>query len=137
MGCNSHLSVEVREPERHYMNGWETYALDLPESRNYSMYTFMAGVRGDEGDAIAQPRDIPQDVSTHVKAWWQRWDGDGHTPSYLSSEEFREVIRLYKKSPDNKGYGLAKEWLALSEVLNGLEKVYGKENVRVVFFFDN
>lgn len=68
MGCDIHAVIEYcrkrqdgdeREPH------WMTWATVSP-GRNYAMFTAMAGVRGEEGRAIVQPRGIPARVSFGV-----------------------------------------------------------------------
>ena len=131
MGCNSHLTIEVK---KEWYNGtrWETYALDIPESRDYTIYELMAGVRGEEEKALISPRGIPTDVDMSTKSWIERWEGDVHTHSYLTAAEFRDVLDEYPATeiPD-------KAWLSLGKVLDTLEQIYGKDRARVVFFFDN
>ena len=137
MGCNSHLTVEVRS-EFLKQSRWETYALDVPESRNYWMYELMAGVRGEEENALVAPRGVPADISREAKTWVDRWDGDGHSHSYLTAEEFRNVITAYRKKAGTDLYNkLDNDWEAVTAILNILENVYGKDNARLVFFFDN
>ena len=132
MGCNSHLSIEYYNGER-----WDAFALDVPESRNYMMYELMAGVRGEDKNAFIKPRGIPKDADEVTKAWFKRWDCDGHTPSYLTASEFRQVVNAYTAKARQEGYGLAKAWEAVRNVLSALEETYGDDKVRVVFFFDN
>lgn len=133
MGCNSHLSIEYRPGHAGDITRWDTYALDVPESRNYVLYEAMAGVRGEESNAVCPARGEPKDVSRAVKVWLDRWEADGHSTSYLYPSEFRQCTDRQSGS----GYTLAKEWQCLLVVLEGLGKIYGESNVRVVFFFDN
>jgi hypothetical protein len=129
MGCNSHLSIEYYTGTR-----WETYALDIPESRNYAIYELMAGVRGIEDNALFPPRGIPSDADNVTKVWFKRWETDGHTPSYLLASEYRKVFNACQKA---EGYSLGGTWEALRNILSALEETYGDNKARVVFFFDN
>ena len=138
MGCNSHLALEVREKGYNDSIEWHSYAIDVPESRDYIMYTLMAGVRGDEDLAIVTPRGIPKDADSWTENWFKRWEGDGHTPSYLSADEYRQVLKKYADFEGGKYNEVPhSNWTALGNVLDALEKTYGKDNARVVFFFDN
>lgn len=130
MGCNSHLSIEVRARYTHSPDRWDVWALDLPESRNYYVYEAMAGVRGEDSNAIVLPRGIPKDCSSVIEHWVKRAGEDGHTHSWLSPHEFDKVM---KKVEVVEG----KEWNSLNKVLITLEEIYGRENVRLVFYFDN
>ena len=146
MGCNSHLSIEIQGRWSHSPSQWETWALDIPESRDYYLYEAMAGVRGEDYNALVTPRDIPADVSRDVKFWVERAGGDGHSHSWLYPSEFSKALKMsddrYAKHVKESKYpadsgGTNKAWLSLDKVLNGLAEVYGDKNVRLVFFFDN
>lgn len=133
MGCNSHISIEVFEK---WYNGkqWETWALDIPESRDYQLYEAMAGVRSnEEDDMMFPPRGIPIDVSLAVKYWIQRYGEDGHSHSWLYADEFNKA--LIKGKSDS--FPTNNTWLAVDKVLDSLAQVYGRTGVRIVFFFDN
>ena len=135
MGCNSHISVEILG---RWINSkqWETWALDLPESRDYYLYEAMAGVRGEEEKAVVLPRGVPADASRAVKYWVERAGEDGHSHSWLYPAEFNKALKQSGLG-DGAQYETAKEWVALDSVLKGLGQVYGEESVRLVFFFDN
>lgn len=133
MGCNSHLTVEIQGQWLHAPNAWTTYALDIPESRDYRLYEAMAGVRGEDENALVAPRGIPADASDVVVYWAKRDDGDGHTHSWLYPKEFHNAVEkvvAQERSVDRC-------WVALDELLIMLEKIYGENHARVVFYFDN
>ncbi|MGH7974947.1 MAG: hypothetical protein ACREBR_05435 [bacterium] len=133
MGCNSHLTIEVKGRWEHSPERWDLFALDIPESRHYRLYEAMAGVRGEEDNAVVQPRGIPADADRGTLYWIKRADSDGHSHSWLYAKEF---IKALEQATDDK-YGNGKEWDSLVKVLAALETVYGENNVRLVFFFDN
>lgn len=130
MGCNSHLSIEYQDMKSYAPTRWEAFALDLPESRDYSLYTAMAGVRGSRREAIVQPRGIPKDASTPVMYWIKRAGEDGHTHSWLHPDEFHRTIQASHADR-------SKIWDAIDGVLTTLKTIYGDQHVRLVFFFDN
>jgi hypothetical protein len=133
MGCNSHLTIEI-QGRYGDQTVWETWALDIPESRDYKLYEAMAGARGEEENAIVTPRGIPADASDTVIYWIKRYGEDGHTHSWLYPKEFEKAL---KQSKTKEFPNAAREWEALAKVLNSLSDVYGEDHVRVVFFFDN
>lgn len=45
MGCNSHISIEIQGQWSHSLLQWDTWALDIPESRDYRLYGAMAGAK--------------------------------------------------------------------------------------------
>lgn len=132
MGCNSHISIEVME-QWSTNKAWETWALDIPESRDYQLYEAMAGVRGEDEKAVVAPRGIPADASNAIKYWIQRSDGDGHSHSWLYADEFNRALM---QSQDGN-FATNNVWLAVDKVLDSLAQVYGRQSVRIVFFFDN
>lgn len=128
MGCNSHLSIEVKY-RWSTDTSWSVWALDLPESRDYDLYEAMAGVRGEDGKELFLPRGIPTDVTQGTGYWIKRAGEDGHSHSWLTPKEFHACV--VQATPD------AKEWLSLDAILTTLEQVYGDGNARLIFFFDN
>ena len=138
MGCNSHLTIEIKQ-KWGTVPTWNTWALDIPEARDYRIYEAMAGARGEEENAVVAPRGEPVDASDAVKYWIKRYGEDGHTHSWLSPKEFQEVIKRVEaiNATSTVKWGLAPEWVALEKILLTLEEVYGEGNARVVFYFDN
>lgn len=130
MGCNSHLAIEIKGRWSHSPEEWDTWALDIPESRNYSLYEAMAGVRGEESNAVVPVRGVPKDCDPVTAHWIKRAGADGHTHSWLTPVEFHKAIERVT-ADDNK------TWNAVDGVLTTLQMLYGDENVRLVFFFDN
>jgi hypothetical protein len=130
MGCDSHLSIETLQP---FINSlrWETYALDVPQDRDYDVFEAMAGVRSKDKtkEPIFPPRGIPFDASQSVIYWYKR-SGE-HTPSWLYPFEFAKAMDSIDRDD------LGKEWHALEAILTSLAKIYGDRNVRLVFFFDS
>lgn len=129
MGCNSHLTIEIKQ-RWDSDTAWSVWALDLPESRDYNLYEAMAGVRGEDEKALVLPRGIPADASQGTAYWIKRAGEDGHSHSWLSPEEFHAAVV-------QADAGSTKEWGSLDAILATLEKTYGKNNVRLIFFFDN
>jgi len=130
MGCNSHLTVEIQGQWEHAPTKWSTWALDIPESRDYALYEAMAGVRGEDGNALVAPRGIPADADTATEYWIKRYGEDGHTHSWLYPKEFHAAVEKVNRDVDSC-------WIALDQLLQVLEKIYGENHARVVFYFDN
>ena len=104
MGCDIHLYVEVREngewksADRWYNNPEESSLTEeFYDGRNYDLFGILANVRNGRGFAgiktgegfnpISEPRGLPPDVSSLVKAVSDRWNGDGHSHSYFTVAE--------------------------------------------------
>lgn len=109
--------------------------------RNYTMFGILANVRCK--GAIYEPRGVPNDLSKALAEEVDRWDGDGHSHSYLSLDEFKECLDIYKTSGikgDNSYtsiYELAANWLAREQAEAMLLETGFDPQIRFVFFFDN
>lgn len=76
------------------------------------LFGLLAGVRNAEIQPLAEPRGIPNDVSDSLKAEWEQWAGDGHTPSYFSLAELldaREKKSTFTGYVNLKNYRIYKE----------------------------
>ncbi len=135
MGCNSHLSIEILRLWGFNATEWRTWALDIPESRDYYLYEAMAGVRGDDENAVVIPRGVPADVSDPIKYWIKRAGEDGHTHSWLYPSEFHLAMQKSRNRDRSENHDQC--WLAVDQILSVLESIYGIEHVRIIFFFDN
>src|SRR5262249_46209472 len=113
MGCDIHFYVEKQVNGAWYSaDKWApnedagdegepilalAYKNRFYSDRNYNLFGILANVRNgsgfagcDTGDGfvpISEPRGIPDDVSKEVKAEADRWDGDGHSHSWLTVTE--------------------------------------------------
>lgn len=88
MGCDIHCYVEYREgPEGPEGHGWRGFGDRINPGRDYGMFGFMAGVRGD-GPPVTAPRGVPKDMdwvargdfTLFVTANEERADDDGYVP---------------------------------------------------------
>lgn len=138
MGCDIHFFAEVK-----IKGAWYLHSAPSIE-RWYAMFTKMAGVRGDVSEAIAAPKGLPSDLSVVVRQYWEYWEADGHSASWLSSSEIEQLEKWLKDQhagskeyfyPEKLwGYLFGSSW-------GGFHK-YGAdpatiEDVRFVFWFDN
>lgn len=173
MGCDIHSFAEVRRKNKwekvteHFeLSDWAKsyYKKDKGDSpfdyRDYSLFAFLADVRNyDYCEPITPPKGFPSDASEEVIEEYNDWEGDAHTPSYLTLEELlnfdydkkfwnRRVIKQTSPASWN-GAALAEEGEGeitsyrdnLGEyyfkVLDELKELGNPKEVRVVFWFDN
>jgi hypothetical protein len=87
MGCDVHMTVEVNEYGR-----WEGYLVNPYIGRNYTLFSFMAGVRGYFPES-KEPRGMPTDASNETLEFHNK-SQDFHSASYLSLAELREVVEF-------------------------------------------
>jgi len=102
MGCDIHIFVERKKNDKwvhytgkHFSSVWGHAKEEKDNSpfdwRSYSMYGFLAGVRHSYIKPIKEPiYTIPDDTSEYVKKEFERWDGDGHSHSFLTARELLE-----------------------------------------------
>ncbi len=137
MGCDIHLHTEVK-----FRGKWEH--MGAPNiDRDYELFAKMAGVRGDV-EAIALPRGVPNDISLLTKIDLERWEGDGHSHSWLTGEELDALGKWYEQKLKSHGrftyfkmiigYLFGNNW-----DVKKYPKDYpdGVEDSRAVFWFDN
>lgn len=78
-------------------NNWERMLSveSIYIGRNYELFGILAGVRDRNNDMIDDPRGLPEDVSEVTKKESDRWDGDGHSHSWLTLRELKEYQGLH------------------------------------------
>lgn len=96
-------------------------------SRNYQLFGDLAGVRG--GDAIIEPRGLPEDVSQGVR----ERSGWTHSHSWMTLSEIAGFYRNSQEAKDSIGF------TGLREHLRRIAAEYNinEDDVRIVFFFDS
>lgn len=112
MGCDIHVHIEFKDHEGGWFNvmphvynqyynpndpdsthepEWRT--CNVGENRDYDLFTEIAGVRDYTGEnEHPEPRGAPEDMHPVTKADCERWGCDGHSHSYLTFAELRELI---------------------------------------------
>lgn len=135
MGTDIHMYIEHKSKKTH------KFVFDFGQwgERIYNLFGTMAGTRG-EYEAIYEPRGIPDDISPEVKEEYEiMWEGDAHTPSWLTTAEFRECLDLVIKHSDYNASNEIPSWLKEYEWMYEFMKYNEEEGepCRVVFWFDN
>lgn len=123
MGCDIHMYVEYKRSinskdtwvsgDYFKMNPYyktdeyerEFECIELYGDRNYTLFSTIAGVRDytDKVVPVSEPKGIPEDATAYVKQENERWDGDGHTHSWLTLKEIKEY---QEKAPSMHYTGL-------------------------------
>lgn len=75
MGCDIHLCVEYKDPENTWSKSWSGFGNRYYAGRDYSLFGFLAGVRG-EGPPIAAPRGYPDDADYMTNRHFYYYIGD-------------------------------------------------------------
>jgi len=117
--------------------------------QNYRLFSILAGVRryDDDVEPVYPPRGIPEDACRYIKEAWKEEEGDGHTPSYLNVHEIEQafvvrhglLVEEHVQEEAKKDREWCKDFLdgTLKKLLLPIAEQIGKENVRIVFWFDN
>lgn len=132
MGCDIHLFTEVKAE---VADGWTM--IESPDTdRDYELFEKMAGVRGDESNAIAKPRGLPNDTSDGTRLHYRNWEGDARSTSYLTFIELLKLKKWYDKRQKDPFNWYRNFGYAFGDGIDG-ELPEWVENIRVVFWFDN
>ena len=137
MGCDIHMCIEVRSFEK-----WSAAILSEAtyDVRNYILFSWLAGVRNyheKEIVPLAAPHGLPPDLSAAVRDEFEDLGNEGHSHSWLTAEEV-----LSARPPEVVGGGGVEgflEWLAaiVSDQRTMMGTIRGRQNIRLVFAFDN
>lgn len=83
MGCDIHLYVEKK------INREWVYADKIDVGRDYELFGFLAGVRGEQQHF--EQKGFPDDASPKVREICEGYGVDGHSHSWLTLEELQTV----------------------------------------------
>jgi hypothetical protein len=145
MGCDIHLHIEIK-----ISGEWHHYSAPAVR-RDYELFEKMAGVRGERQNAIAFPRGLPNDATFLTTFDARHWNSDGHSHSWLSSEELI-LLEDWSEARNPKMnmdldlecgilhcYLFGNSFAGLHKYPNDNRRLreMGLEDVRFVFWFDN
>lgn len=126
MGCDIHIHSEIKVKGK-----WLHY--DQPEcSRDYALFV---------KNAISAPRGIPKDASKTTKLCCEHDGPDGHSHSWLSSEEITQLAKWAEDNGRDWIKNIWDQWLfgnsysAFHKYPQDRPKFL--EDVRFIFWFDN
>lgn len=136
MGCDIHMHAEIKVKGK-----WLHY--DQPDcDRNYQLFEKMAGVRGEDSEAISPPRGIPEDVAETTRFVCEEYGSDGHSHSWLGATEIAELREWWDSQPYGKNGSPTWDQWFFGNYYSGFVKYPDErpdevEDVRFVFWFDN
>lgn len=79
-----HLEHKSRKTNKY------VYDYEADGDRIYALFGALSGLRGTF--YLFNPRGLPKDISPEVLAEYKLWGGDAHTPSWLTTKEFRKCL---------------------------------------------
>ncbi len=100
MGCDIHLHVEIK------VDGEWLYYSSSDIRRNYAVFSKMADVRNSNNEIkpIASPRGLPSNITKMTRLLRDNYGEDGHSDSWLSYEEYVDVLDWIMKTTKNTMY---------------------------------
>lgn len=134
MGCDIHIYSEAEIDGK-----WVMVSAPNFSYRTYALFELLAGVRGDESQALFRPRGLPVDISDGTAANWRYGEGDWHTPSWLYWNELAAVVGQFRRK-------IGKDYIDVSDYFGFFfgNYIYDRDdwpdfvkNARIVFWFDN
>ena len=159
MGCDIHFLVERRRHKRppSYGENW-TWELLFPEDddvspedrkyarreghrwmpweffsdRNYELFGVLANVRRD-GPPIAEPRGLPDDLSSDARKYIDDYGGIDHTPSWLLLSE----VLAYDWSARAREVTHPAPFDRFLAMCARVGRFGPSDEIRFVFFFDS
>lgn len=170
MGCDIHLFAEKKvngkwvtidkwsenpdfgqdewEPKMTIIREWGDNPRDdrfYTGGRNYNLFCALAGVRdymfSGNPPMVSPPKGFPADTCEEIKAEYERWGSDAHTPSWLTlreiwgfkwQEHYGETCKDFVMEMIEKMESAKREVLSETDDRNKPE-----DKVRIVFWFDN
>ena len=138
MGCDIHTHFELKIDGK-----WEYYGPG-DFDRDYTLFTRLAGVRDywDDTERIDDPRGLPDDITMMIKLHVDDWGINGHSHSWVSSEEYVKVIKYMRElragnrwSQYNHIWLFGNSFCEFHEDRNEFPECV--EDFRMVFWFDN
>ncbi|MGL4618801.1 MAG: hypothetical protein ACRCZS_07040 [Chroococcidiopsis sp.] len=131
MGCDIHCHAEVK------IDGVWNHYNEINIERNYDLFGYLAGVRGDKNQAFPV-RGLPNDASNLTRCESDWLDIDGHTHSWISIDEIAQVINQFHKGLEKSmknSYLFGNKYEFFREYREDYPDFV--EDVRWVFWFDN
>ena len=141
---NKYIPTRMADPEKEWFSAREMGLLPYPYSespyggRCYSLFGILAGVRDESNPMIGgldYPRGAPTDASPEIEELADDWDGDGHSWNYYTIGEILDSPYAKMNTEELREIGIDPFFFknAIPDVL----KLGDKDNMRLVFFFDN
>jgi len=141
---NKYLPSRMAEPSLGWFDAKDMGLLPYPFSespyggRCYSLFGILAGVRDTSNSMMAgldHPRGAPTDMSPEVYEIVDEYGVDGHSHNYYTVGELLDSPYAKMNTKELRDKGIDPYFF--NNALPDLLKIGDKDNVRIVFFFDN
>ena len=163
MGCDINLYIEYRhsgcpwQADHHHKRCNDAGNIKDIDSayRCYELFGYLAGVRGYTRNFL-EPRGLPNDISPVVKAAAEWWGDSCHTHSWVTLDEFIDIVvnkvkikpnktcNVFGEEAFNAGYfdiinycnKIKKEQEELDSIIFG-SNIKNNIDIRLVFWFNS
>ena len=141
---NKYIPTRMADPEIGWFDAKDLGLLPYPYSespyggRCYSLFGILAGVRDQSNPMIGgmdYPRGAPTDASPEIEEMIEDWDMDGHSWNYYTVGELLDSSYAKMNTEELRDIGIDPYFF--NKALPDLLKIGDKDDVRIVFFFDN
>ena len=141
---NKYLPSRMADPSIGWFDAKDMGLLPYPYSdspyagRCYSLFGILAGVRDHSNPMIGgmeYPRGVPTDASPEIEDMFVNWDMDGHSWNYYTVGELLDSSYAKMNTEELRDIGIDPYFF--NKALPDLLKIGDKDDVRIVFFFDN
>ena len=146
MGCDIHMRVEYKykgdsewKSGEHYCKNKDGSYEVVPiyDERSYNLFSILAGVRNNSLEPIIPimewRKGFPSDACEETVTEYLSWDGDSHSTTWYSMSELEQYYRYCNKFNEET---LSTLMVLLQKRKSDL-RIYGGDQMRIVFWFDN
>lgn len=127
MGCDIHICLERKvnidgvdrwvniDPHTWCEHESKLEKNDVYGDRNYELFAAIANVRSRAENPHTEPKGMPKDCHKITKDCADEWGVDGHSHSYLTLSELKEINRAYGGKVKRSGMISSEAFEALKE----------------------
>lgn len=134
MGCDIHMMIEYSPYKRSDGEpSWSSFGGDFNPGRDYTMFGYLAGVRGD-GPPVVDLRGMPPGNKSYNGDQYYDNDNDLHSATWLTAAEYAQALAGRMFDPHNGGPPDVSYDVVL-DVLNSFES--RGTPARLLIAFDN
>lgn len=144
MGTDIHLNIEKKNRDT---NKWEEVQLyykdinsnyivaDPYKGRSYLLFGYLANVR-EKGHTFKEPTyTLPNDLSDSVKAFYEFWKMELHSPTWYTLPELKQYIEKVLNKEDKI---ILDDFIFQIEYYISLSSngIYNDNDIRLIMWFD-
>lgn len=138
MGTDIHIHVEYLRRKKGKKPYWMHSGEEFCADRLYGVFGILAGLRSDI-NPLYPPRGLPGDITMETYRHYKDYDGEAHTASWLTTEEFGDCLDAVDVVVREQEPEASDDWLKNYRLIHKYMKDSDDEGepARIVFWFDN